>query len=255
MNLTLLQTEIKTMSSREIATLCEKEHRHVLRDIRAYVGAVVQMERGIDVRSMDWEGKEGVELFGHTPVGGVTASYEINEQNKQSYGIYHLDKNATLTIVSGYNVLLRKRIIDRWQALESQKPKELTRMDLIQLAYEAEQERLALEHKVSELQPKADALDVISVASTSLNIRETAKTVGIQEKKFIAWCINHDWLYRDKKEKLCPVSHRIQNGFLEQRAVSYAKPNGGIGISTQAMFTGKALTHLANIFAIVKEVA
>ena len=64
------------MSSREIAELCEKEHRHVLRDIRAYVGAIVQMERGIDVRSMDWDGKEGVELFEHTPY--------THEQNGQT---------------------------------------------------------------------------------------------------------------------------------------------------------------------------
>ena len=30
-------------------------------------GAIVQMERGIGVRSMDWGGKEGVALFGETP--------------------------------------------------------------------------------------------------------------------------------------------------------------------------------------------
>ncbi|MDW0594562.1 Rha family transcriptional regulator [Mannheimia haemolytica] len=52
-----------TMSSREIAELCEKEHRHVLRDIRAYVGAIIQMERGINVKSLDWSGKEGVEVI------------------------------------------------------------------------------------------------------------------------------------------------------------------------------------------------
>ena len=102
--LTLLQNT-PTMSSREIAELCDKEHRHVCRDIRAYAGAIVQMERGIDVRSMDWDGKEGVELFEHTPIGGVTMKYEVNPQNKQTYPVYYLDKNATLTIITGYSIL------------------------------------------------------------------------------------------------------------------------------------------------------
>ncbi|WP_333613976.1 phage antirepressor KilAC domain-containing protein, partial [Psychrobacter sp.] len=95
-------------------------HDHVLRDIRAYAGAVIQMERGINVRSMDWNDNEGVQLLGDTPVEGVTFGLEVNPQNKQSYPVCHLDKNTTLIIVSGYNVLLRKRIIERWQELEQQ---------------------------------------------------------------------------------------------------------------------------------------
>ncbi|STO73032.1 Probable phage repressor protein [Avibacterium paragallinarum] len=108
------------MSSREIAELCGKQHNHVLRDIRAYVGAILQIERGINVKSLDWSEKEGVELFGHTPIGGVVCQYEVNSQNNQRYPIYYLDKSATLTVISGYNVILRKRIIDRWLELENQ---------------------------------------------------------------------------------------------------------------------------------------
>lgn len=36
---------------------------------------------------------------------------------------YHLPKDLTLTLVAGYNVVLRKRIIDRWLALEAEKAK------------------------------------------------------------------------------------------------------------------------------------
>lgn len=109
-----------TMSSREIAELCEKKHSHVLRDIRAYVGAILQIERGMNVKSLDWDNLEGVQGFGYTPIGGVICKQEHNRQNGQSYPIYYLDKSATLTIVSGYNVLIRKRIIDRWLELENQ---------------------------------------------------------------------------------------------------------------------------------------
>lgn len=86
-----------TMSSREIAELCEKEHRHVLRDIRAYVGAIIQMERGINVKSLDWSEKEGVELFGHTPIGGVICRYEVNPVERIEMATYKpilLEKGA-----------------------------------------------------------------------------------------------------------------------------------------------------------------
>ena len=116
----LVTAEALTMSSREIAKLTGKRHDHVLRDIRAYVGAVLQMERGIEVRSLDWTGAGGVQVFGEAPIGGVTCAFETNPQNRQKYPVYYLDHSATLTVVSGYNVLLRKRIIDRWMELEAE---------------------------------------------------------------------------------------------------------------------------------------
>ena len=227
MNLPILQSEVKTMSSREIADLCGARHNDVIATIeRLFSKGLLRESR-----------KTLMEYI--SPNGGRPTM------------VYDLTKTDTMKVVSGYNDEVRSRIIDRWQELEN---KELSKLEILQMALQSEQERIALENKVEQLQPKADALDVISAASNSLNIRETAKTLDIQEKKFIAWCINHDWLYRDSKAKLCPISHRIQSGFLEQRAVSYIKPNSEVGVSTQAMFTARALTHLAKIFAVVKEV-
>ena len=174
----------KTMSSREIAHLCEKQHSHVLRDIRAYVGAVVQMERGIDVRSMDWDGKEGVQLFGDTPIGGVTYAIEINPQNKQSYPVYHLDKNATLTIVSGYNILLRKRIIDRWAELEQQatKPQITTPHDYLSalkaLVVSEEQKQLAIQERDHAIATKAEIgsrREATAMGRLSAKVKEVEK--------------------------------------------------------------------------------
>lgn len=207
------------MSSREIADLCEKRHDHVLRDIRAYAGAVIQMERGINVRSMDWGDIEGVQLLGDTPVEGVTFSMEVNPQNKQSYPVCHLDKNTTLIIVSGYNVLLRKRIIERWAELEAQVSEQspvmalpdFTNPALAARAWADEVEaKLIAQEQLSIAQPKADALDYISTAVNSLNARDTAKTLGVQPKKFNDWCIAHQWMYRDSKAKLQMCSNRLQ---------------------------------------------
>ena len=114
---------------------------------------------------------------------------------------------------------------------------------------EQQQERLAL------VEPKAAALDVIGAAEGSLGVRETAKTIGIAQNKFVAWCVNNEWMYRDSKDRLQPYSGRIQQGYMEQRPVTFNGRDGTTRATTQPMFTPKGLARLAQIFAIVHEVA
>ncbi len=174
----ILTQNTKTMSSREIAELTNKKHTHVMRDIRAYVGAVIQMERGADVRSMDWSNDEGVQLLGDTPVSGVTFTTELNPQNKQTYPICHLDKNTTLVIVSGYNVLLRKKIIERWAELEQQAVATTHRLpqsfsEALQLAADqAKQLELAA--------PKVNAYDKLIESTHLKSVGDVAKSIGLR---------------------------------------------------------------------------
>ena len=237
-DLAILKQTAQTMSSREIAQLCEKQHGHVCRDIEQLNQTYEQM--GLS--------KIGQGYYTHTSTG--------SQQHRE----FLLTKEQSIDLVTGYRADIRIRINRRWAELEAQNnsPALPNFADPVQAARAwadaVEKQQLAIA-QVAELQPKADALDVISTASNSLNLRETAKTLGVQEKKFVAWCIKHDWLYRDAKSKLCPIAHRIQKGFLEQRAVPFTKPNGETGVSTQAMFTAKALTHLAKIFSVIHEVA
>ena len=94
MNLQTLQTNNKTMSSREIAQLCNKRHDHVKRDIEVMLN---QIELDI-------------------PKFGRIYSDSMNRQQTE----YLLDKDLTITLVAGYNAQLRYRIVKRWQELEAQ---------------------------------------------------------------------------------------------------------------------------------------
>lgn len=85
-----------TMSSREIADLCDKRHDHVMRDIRTMLS-----ELG-----------EPAPTFGGSYIG----------ENGKELPCFNLPKDLTLTLVAGYNVKLRKRIIDRWLELEAGPP-------------------------------------------------------------------------------------------------------------------------------------
>jgi phage regulator Rha-like protein len=89
-------THLLSMTSREIAKLTGKSHSHVMRDIRAMVDKL-EVEPDLDFR---------YETATYIDSGGVPKK------------MYELDKDATLTLVTGYDPVSRMRIIKRWQELE-----------------------------------------------------------------------------------------------------------------------------------------
>lgn len=143
-----------TMSSREIADFVGSAHDSVLKTIRNLI------ERGL--------------VFGNdTPY--------THPQNGQTYSEFQLDYRNTMVVVSGYSVEVRARIIDRWQELESQvaKPAELSRMEILQIAMEAEQGRLlAIEQRDEAIRTKSQISDkktATAMATASAKSREVAR--------------------------------------------------------------------------------
>lgn len=94
MNIQTLQINNQTMSSREISELCDKDHRHVRRDIQTML-LKLQMD---------------VPKFGRIYIDSM------NREQQE----YLINKDLTLTLIAGYSVELRYRIVQRWQELEAQ---------------------------------------------------------------------------------------------------------------------------------------
>ena len=215
----------KTMSSREIAQLCQKRHDNVCNDIRIL--------------------NETYEKMGLLKIKDTLYA---NEQNGQQYREYLLTKEQSIDLVTGYNRELRIAINRRWQELEN---KDLSKLEILQMALQSEQERIALENKVEQLQPKADAYEILSGAKGSVSIRVASGELKVPEKKFIQWLLDNDWAYREGNltdGKLLPHAHRKEQGYLE--LISVVTYNTGEAVArSQTKVTQKGLARLAQIFS------
>lgn len=63
-------------------------------------------------------------------------------------------------------------------------------------------------------QPKAAYFDELVDRNLLTGFRETAKLLKISEKKFVAFLIEHKYIYRDRNGKLCPHADK-NNGLFE----------------------------------------
>lgn len=178
-------TQAQTMSSLQIAELTGKQHSHIMRDIRAL------LEQGVQ------ESNFGLSYtIRQLPNGG---------SKQEPY--YQLTKTGCLILASGYNAVLREKIINRWIELETAATPKLpqTFAEALRLAAEQaeENERLMIENgelrkdntakdativeqdrTISLMKPKANYYDVILNNPHTLNTTTIASDYGMTANKF-----------------------------------------------------------------------
>ena len=74
-----------------------------------------------------------------------------------------------------------------------------------------ENSALTVENQI--MQPKADYFDQLVDRNLLTSLRDTAKELGIKEKKFIGFLVEKKYLYRDKKGKLTPYAGKADDLF------------------------------------------
>lgn len=209
-----------TMSSREIAELTGKELSHVHRDIRAMLDELK------DDPSLDHV-REDKDARGYTLA-------------------FHLDRELTYTLLTGYSIPLRRNVVARWQELESQqapKPAELSRMDILQLALDAEHGRIKAEAALAIAAPKAAFVDQYVGASTLMGFRQVAKLLKANENHFRLFLIEKKVMYRLAGEWVAYQNHIDAGRF----SVKTGEANGHA--FNRSMFTPKGVEWVAGEFA------
>ena len=181
-----------TMSSREIAELCDKEHRNVCRDIENLNATYGQM---------------GLLKIEQTPY--------THEQNGQTYYEYQLTKEQTIDLITGYRADLRIRINRRWQELEQATTPRLPQTYLEALRALADEVE-AHEHTQQQLaiaEPKVQYFDKLVERNLLTNFTTTAKEFGVKRKDFVAYLLDNGYIYRDQRGNLLPYAVHVPHLF------------------------------------------
>lgn len=221
-----------TMSTLLIAELTGKEHKNVKRDCE-----IMFTELGIDALNFE--------------------RIYLDSMNRQQIE-YLLPKDLVETLITGYSIKLRYQVIQRLHELEMQAPKELSRLEILQIAIQAEEQNQALQGQVQILEPKAKALDTLANTEGTYNIRECAKTIGIGERKLIDLLLEKKWIYREDSGRLQPYSTKREAGIFINRTspVVINKYTGEEKVHLHMRVTAFGLTKITELVNIcfVKEV-
>ena len=216
-----------TMSSREIAELTDKRHDHVMRDIR----------------NMLSELKITDPKFGGTYLDGTGRSLPC----------FHLDRELTETLVTGYSIPLRHKVIRRLNELQSklEGPRVIATLPDFSnpaAAARAWAEQFELQQQASqaliEAAPKIQFVDRY-VDSTGLKgFRQTAKLLKANESRFREFLLDKKIMYRMGGEWQAYQPHIDAERFEVKAGTS----DSGHAYN-QSKFTPKGVNWVAGLWA------
>lgn len=249
-----------TMSSREIAQLSDKDHKHVLRDIRVMLIGLYGDEHLSDIVPEQYRHRhaeyvrENADAILSVIVGDgpnldhqATRGFSWERDNRGYVTSFSLDKTHAMTLIAGYNVKLRKRIVDRWLELETEVQAAIPSSFAAALRLAAEQQE-QIEQQTRQLAAAKPALDFVDkyVDATGLKgFRQVCKLLHANESAFRLFLQSRKIMYRLNGEWV-PHSCHLEAGRFEVK-VGLAEVSQHAFNQTQ--FTPKGVTWVAGEWA------
>lgn len=174
---------------------------------------------------------------------------DYKDAKGRTYPCYRFPKREACLMAMSYSYELQAQVFDRMtameEALKAQKPVELSRMDLIQLALAAEQENIALKQHVAVLEPKAKGLDRIADCTNVLGIRESAKVLKVGQNQLVQYLIDHKVVYRDQHGKIQAYQKSVDQKLIHVVTSAPRLFESGEKVFTQVKLTQKLITRIA----------
>lgn len=228
-----------TMTSLEIAEITGKKHAHVMRDIRTL------LEQGVS------ESNFGLSSYKQQQPNGGT----------KNVAMYKLTPKGCLILASGYDALLREKIINKLEELEK-KSKEQYQVpqsfaEALMLAAkqqeQIEQQQLAIETKdkeivqlsttITEMQPKVSYVDKILSSKETMLITQIAQDYGMSAKAFNVLLRNYGIQHKVGKQWILYANY-LPCGYVQSETFPITHKDGSLGCTTYTKWTQKGRLFL-----------
>lgn len=223
--------EKEYMTSKEIAEVTGKEHKIVMRDIRNLI---------------DQLGENNGYSF-------VLVEYTDLKGEKRP--MYKLDKKSCLLLSSGYSVILRSKIIDRWEELEKEKRSgsfviPATFSEALMLAAKQAEEIEEKNKLLLEQTPKVEFYNAVTGSEDTIDMRTVATVLnmGIGRNKIFE-------VLRDKRvldRKNMPYQKYIDLGYFRTVETQYTKSDGTNCINIKTVVFQKGLDFIRKTLTLNK---
>lgn len=224
-----------TMTSLEIAEVTGKRHDSILRDIRNI------LSQGVDAHNF------------------VETSYTDKSNRQQK--CYTLTKKGCLILASGYDVILREKIINRWEELETkdrnkyQVPKSFAEALMLaakqQEQIEEQQRQLEATSKeivelngaIAEMEPKVTYVDMILASKETVTTTQIAQDYGQSAKSFNVLLRNFGVQHKVGGQWVLYAKH-LPFGYVQSDTFPIVHKNGTNGTVMHTKWTQKGRLFL-----------
>lgn len=225
----------ETMTSVEIAEVTGKRHDNVVRDIQNI------LKQGVDALNFE-------------------EAFYTDKANRQQR-CYSLTKKGCLILASGYDALLREKIINRWEELETKEASIIkvptTFAEALRLAadqaekLEAQEKMLEASSKeivelsgtIATMQPKVTYVDKILSSKETVTTTQIAQDYGQSAKSFNILLRNFGIQHKVGGQWILYAKY-LPNGYVQSDTIPIEHKDGSAGSVMHTKWTQKGRLFL-----------
>lgn len=152
-------------------------------------------------------------------------------------------KLDSITVVAQLCPEFTAAIVKRWYELEG-KSRELSKMEILQMALESEQQKLVLQQQLEIQAPKVAFVDKYVAGNGNKAFRQVTKLLGANERKFRDFLEKEKIMYKLNGEWLAYQNHLDAKRFQNNTGISESNHT-----FTRSLFTPKGVEWVAGEWA------